>query len=170
MNGVQHKDQRVAVFVDVQNLYYSAKHLYNARLNFKKLLDKAVNKRRLVRAIAYVIKSDTNKDEQSFFDAIANIGFEVKSKELQIFSGGAKKGDWDVGIAIDAIELAPKVDVIVLASGDGDFIPLVQHLKMAMGCRVESISFGSSTSSKLKETVDSFTDLDKNVRQYLMKK
>ncbi len=168
MVGVQHKEQRVAVFVDIQNMYYSAKHLYNSKVNFKELLRTAVNHRKLVRAIAYVIKADI-KDETNFFDALEKIGFEIKSKELQIFYGGAKKGDWDVGIAIDAIELSPKVDTIVLASGDGDFVPLVEHLKMAMGCRVEAVAFGNSTSAKLKSAVDSFVDLDRNPKRFLMR-
>ena len=168
MEGVQHKEQRVAVFVDVQNMYYSAKHLYNSKVNFKELLKIALNRRKLVRASAYVIKADV-KDEHNFFDALEKIGFEIKSKDLQIFYGGAKKGDWDVGIAIDSIEIAPKVDTIILASGDGDFVPLVEHLKRAMGCRVEAVAFGNSTSAKLKSAVDSFVDLDKNPKKFLMK-
>ena len=79
---------------------------------------------------------------------------------MQIFYGGNKKADWDVGIAIDAIELAPKLDVVVLISGDGDYIPLVEHLKRALGCRVEVAAFGRSCSSKLKECADDFMDLD----------
>ncbi|MGC8929335.1 MAG: NYN domain-containing protein [Candidatus Woesearchaeota archaeon] len=167
MVGAQHKEQRVAVFVDVQNMYYSAKNLYKAKVNFRELLREAVRNRKLVRAIAYVIKADI-KEEDVFFETLGKIGFEVKMKELQVFYGGAKKGDWDVGIAIDAIELAPKIDVIVLVSGDGDFIPLVEHLKRALGCRVEIIAFGRSCSSKLAEAADSFTNLDENPGKFLL--
>ncbi|MGB9749003.1 MAG: NYN domain-containing protein [Candidatus Woesearchaeota archaeon] len=167
MVGAQHKEQRVAVFVDVQNMYYSAKNLYKAKINFRELLREAVRNRKLVRAIAYVIKADI-KEEDVFFETLGKIGFEVKMKELQVFYGGAKKGDWDVGIAIDAIELAPKIDVIVLVSGDGDFIPLVEHLKRALGCRVEIIAFGRSCSSKLAEAADSFTNLDENPEKFLL--
>ncbi|MGC9032447.1 MAG: NYN domain-containing protein [Candidatus Woesearchaeota archaeon] len=167
MVGAQHKEQRVAVFVDVQNMYYSAKNLYKAKINFRELLREAVRNRKLVRAIAYVIKADI-KEEDVFFETLGKIGFEVKMKELQVFYGGAKKGDWDVGIAIDAIELAPKIDVIVLVSGDGDFIPLVEHLKRALGCRVEIIAFGRSCSSKLAEAADSFTNLDENPGKFLL--
>ena len=164
----QHKQQRVGVFVDVQNLYYSARNLYGAKVNFREILREGVKGRRLIRAIAYVIKADV-KDEKNFFDALSNMGFEVRSKDLQTFFGGHKKGDWDIGIAMDTIELASKLDTIVLVSGDGDFIPLVQHLRRAMGCRVEVISFGKSSSSRLKEEADIFTDLDINAGKYLIK-
>jgi len=165
--AVQHKGQRVGVFVDVQNMYYSAKNMYSAKVNFKAILNEAVSSRTLIRAIAYVIKADV-KDEKNFFGVLENFGFEVKSKDLQIFFGGHKKGDWDIGIAMDAIELAPRLDTIVLVSGDGDFIPLVQHLRRAFGCRVEVIAFGKSASSKLKEEAELFVDLDKNKKRFLI--
>ncbi|MEK6904241.1 MAG: NYN domain-containing protein [Nanoarchaeota archaeon] len=163
------RDQRVGVFVDVQNLYYSARHLYKKKVNFTEVLKTAVSERKLIRAIAYVVRADI-EEEKSFFDALSNIGYEIKMKDLQIFYGGMKKGDWDVGIAIDAIELAPKLDTVVLISGDGDYLPLVQHLKMAMGCRVEVIAFGRSCSSKLKDEADNFTDLDDGAPKYLIKR
>ncbi len=163
----QHRAQRVGVLIDVQNLYYSAKHLYGSKVSFKEILREAVKGRSLIRAIAYVIKADV-KEESNFFEALEKIGFEVKAKDLQIFYGGAKKGDWDVGIAMDAIELAPKLDTIILVSGDGDFKPLVLHLKSALGCRVEIMAFGKSASSMLKETADLFVDLDNNPRRFLI--
>ena len=153
------KEQRIGVFVDVQNMYYSARALYNSRVNFKELLKEAVNGRKLVRAIAYGVRAG-EKDEENFHKALDGIGYEVKLKDLQIFYGGNKKADLDVGLAIDAIELAPKLDVVVLVSGDGDYIPLVEHLKRALGCRVEVMAFGRSCSGKLKECVDEFLDLD----------
>ena len=162
------KEQRVSVFVDVQNMYYSAKNLYSAKVNFAQVLRNAVMGRKLVRAIAYVIKADI-KEEKNFHDALEAIGYEVKSKDLQTFAGGAKKGDWDIGIAIDAIELANKLDTVVLVSGDGDFVPLVDHLKRAMGCRVEVLAFGPSSSGKLREVADEFIDMDKNQVKYLIK-
>ena len=163
------KAQRVGVFVDVQNLYYSAKNLYNAKINFRSLLQSAVGGRTLIRAICYTIKADM-EHESDFFEALEKIGFEVKSKDLQIFVGGAKKGDWDVGIAVDMIELAPKLDVEILISVDGDFVPLYHHLSRAVGCKVEVMSFGKSTSSKLKEVADTFTDLDVGASKYLIKR
>ncbi|MBS3097588.1 NYN domain-containing protein [Candidatus Woesearchaeota archaeon] len=163
----QYKGQRVGVFVDVQNLYYSARSLYNTKVNFNAVLKIAVGGRDLIRAIAYVIKAEAMK-ETTFFDALKAIGFEVKAKDLQVFYGGNKKGDWDIGIAMDTIELAPKLDTIILVSGDGDYVPLVQHLRRAFGCRVEVVAFGKSGSLKLKEEADSFLDLDIDARKYLM--
>jgi uncharacterized LabA/DUF88 family protein len=162
-----HINQRIGVFVDVQNMYYSARQLYAAKSNFKTILKEAIADRKLIRAIAYVIKADI-KDENTFYDALSEMGFEVKSKELQVFYGGAKKGDWDVGIAMDVMRLAPKLDTIVLVSGDGDFSDLLEHSK-SLGCRVEVIAFGKTTSHKLKEVADLFVDLDKDAK-YLLKK
>lgn len=162
-----YKEQRVGVFVDVQNLYYSAKFIYKAKANFRVILSEAVRGRRLIRAIAYVIKADV-KDEANFFDALKSFGYEVKAKDLQVFYGGAKKGDWDIGIAMDTIELASKLDAIVLISGDGDFVPLVMHLKHALGCFVEVMAFGKSCSQKLVEMGDNFIDMDTDPKKYLI--
>src|SRR3989344_4528286 len=162
------KEQRVGVFVDVQNMYYSARALYNAKVNFKEILKDAVNNRKLVRAIAYAVRAG-EKEEENFHKALDGIGFEVKLKDLQVFYGGNKKADWDVGIAIDAIELAPKLDVVILISGDGDYIPLVEHLKRALGCKVEVLAFGRSCSGKLKESTDEFVDLDQGKKFILNK-
>ena len=165
--GVNFKDQRIGIFVDVQNMYYSAKNLYNAKVNFAQILKAAVGDRKLIRAIAYVIKADV-KEEQNFFDALEKIGFEVRAKDLQIFAGGAKKGDWDIGLAMDTIELAPKLDTIVIVSGDGDYVPLIHHLRHALGCRIEAIAFGKSSAALLREECDSFIDLDLDKRRYLI--
>lgn len=167
MSGVKNPYQRVGVFVDVQNLYYSAKALYGHKVNFDEILKEAVDGRQLVRAIAYTIKADM-PEEQNFFDALGTIGFEVKSKELQTFVSGQKKGDWDVGVAVDVLKMAPKLDVIVLCSGDGDYADLLHHAK-AEGCRAEVISFGKSTSTKLLEEVDDFIDMDKKSDRFILK-
>jgi len=161
-----YKEQRVGVFVDVQNMYYSAKNLYNAKVNFQEILRTAVERRNLIRAFAYVIKADI-KEEKNFFEALNKIGYEVKAKDLQTFLGGAKKGDWDVGIAMDTIRLAPKLDTVVLVSGDGDFRDLVEYLKAA-GCRVEIMAFKKTASSKLIDAADEFIDLDRDKRRYLI--
>ena len=162
------KEQRVGIFVDVQNLYYSAKNLYNAKVNFAAVLREAVAGRKLVRAIAYVIKADI-KEEKSFFDALEKIGYEISSKDLQTFAGGAKKGDWDIGIAMDMIEQANKLDTLILVSGDGDFVDLLQHLRRAMGCRIEVMAIGPSSSAKLRAEADEFIDMDINKSRYLIK-
>jgi len=166
---INYSSQRVGIFVDTQNTYHSAKNLYGARLNFGKLLETAVADRQLIRAIAYVIRSKS-QDEETFFEALANQGFEVKSKDLQVFYGGMKKADWDVGIAIDAVKMADRLDTVVLVSGDGDYIPLVNYLKENKGCRVEIMAFKETTSSKLIEVADSFLDLSSQKRKFLIKK
>lgn len=163
---VTYREQRVGVFIDVQNMYYSAKNLYNAKVNFGNILETAVGDRKLIRAVAYVVKTKTG-EEKVFFEALEKLGLETREKELMVYDG-AKKADWDVGICIDAIALADRLDVIVLVSGDGDFIPLVQYLKMNKGCRVESMAFRETTSTKLVETVDQFVDLSQDKRNYLI--
>ena len=101
-------------------------------------------------------------------EALGKVGITTKTKDLQIFSGGAKKADWDVGMAVDAISLSPKLDAVVLVTGDGDFVPLVEYLKITQGCQVEVVSFGKSTSAKLIEAADDFMDLDENPRMYML--
>jgi len=162
----QFPEQRVGVFVDVQNMYYSARALYNKKVNFKKILEEAVRGRQLVRAIAYGITTE-EAHEGDFHQALSDQGFEVKTKPLQTFAGGQKKGDWDVGIAMDILQLEPKIDVAVLVSGDGDFIPLVEF-SQRKGLRMEGMGFRSSTSSALQEAVDSFTDMSENTRKFLI--
>ncbi len=166
---MKHKDQRVAVFVDAQNMYHSAKNLYGANLNFKEVLDTAVAGRQLVRAMVYGIASPGGEEEK-FLEALEKQGFELRIKDLQVFAGGAKKGDWDVGMAIDAVKLGDKIDVVVLVTGDGDFIPLVQYLQENKGCIVELISFQKSTSTRLIESVDDFIDLSADPNRFLMRK
>ena len=163
----KHSGQRVGVLIDVQNLYHSAKNIYSARVNFKEILKLAVSKRNLIRVFAYVVRTKTG-EERPFFEALTNLGIETRIKDLQEFYGGAKKADWDVGLVIDAVRMAPGVDAIVIVSGDGDFISLVEYLKN-QGKRVEVIAFGKSASGHLKEVADEFIDLDKEPAKYLLK-
>ncbi len=165
---IKHKDQRIGVFIDVSNMYHSAKNLYQAKVNFKKILEIATAERKLIRAIAYVIKSQTF-EEQGFFDALTKQGFELKIKNLQLFLGGEKKGNWDIGMAIDSIKLANRLDAVILITGDGDFCPLIDYLKENKGCQVEVIAFSETASSKLIEMADDFIDLSKNKNKILIK-
>ncbi len=167
MSIIKHKEQRVGVFIDTQNLYHSARNLYKARVNFSAVLKEVVSGRKLVRAIAYVITSEAG-DEKNFFEALNNMGIETKTKDLQVFAGGAKKADWDVGMAVDAITMAQKLDAIVLVTGDGDFVPLVEYLQRNSGIQVEVASFGKSTSQRLVEATDDFIDLSENPKKYLI--
>lgn len=168
MASIKHPAQHVGVFIDTQNLYHSAKHLYNAKVNFKNVLEESVGDRQLVRAIAYVISTESG-EEQGFFDALEKMGIETCVKDLQIFSGGAKKADWDVGLAVDAIKLAPRLDTVILATGDGDFTDLVEYLQINKGCQVEVVSFRRSSSAHLIEVADDFTDLDEEQEKFLIK-
>ncbi len=167
MSVIKHEGQRVGVFIDTQNLYHSAKNLYRANVNFGQIVKEAVGSRSLIRAIAYVITTEGG-EEKGFFEALEKVGIETKTKPLQIFGSGAKKADWDVGLAIDAVKMAPKLDAVIIVSGDGDFAPLVDYLKTNEGCQVEVVAFGKSTSSKLLEVADDFIDLDENPRKYLL--
>lgn len=166
MAVIKHKEQRVGVFIDTQNLYHSARNLYKARVNFGAVLKDAVAGRKLVRAVAYVITTEAG-DEKNFFEALTKLGIETKTKDLQVFHSGTKKGDWDVGLTVDAIKMAQRLDSVVIISGDGDFIPLVEYLQ-TMGVQVEVVSFGQSTSSNLRDTVDDFVDLSENPKKYLI--
>ena len=161
------KTHRVGVLVDVQNMYHSAKNLYHSRVNFRELLKLASADRDVVRALAYVVKSDTD-EERGFFDALEKAGYELKMKDLQVFAGGQKKADWDVGLAIDAVTLAKQLDVLVIVSGDGDFVPLVEYLKFS-GLIVEVLAFERSASARLVESTNNFIDLEEHKRKILLK-
>ena len=165
--SIRHKEQRVVVLIDVQNLYHSAKNLYQAKVNFREILKMAVGARKLIRAFGYVVRTKTG-EERAFFDALTKLGIETRVRDLQEFYDGQKKADWDVGIVIDAVKTAPTVDVIVLVSGDGDFVSLVEYLKN-QGKKVEIVAFGRSVSSQLVEVADEFIDL-KSDKKYLIKK
>ena len=168
MITAKHKGQRVAVLIDVQNLYHSAKNLYQARVNFRAILKAAVGQRNLIRVFAYVVRTKSGIEE-AFFEALIKLGIETRVRDLQEFYGGLKKADWDVGITIDAVRIAPSVDTICLASGDGDFLQLVDYLKN-QGKRVEVIAFGRSASAKLKEAADEFIDLEESPQKFLLEK
>lgn len=163
---IKHKNQRVAVLIDVQNMYYSARNLFDARVNFGEVVKEAVADRQLIRAIAYVVRTKTG-EEKPFFEALYKQGIETKEKDLQEFFGGAKKADWDVGMTVDAIRFAETVDVIIVVSGDGDFVPLVEYLKNK-GKQVEILAFGETTSAKSKEAADGFTDLSQDKKRFLI--
>ncbi len=164
---IKHKEQRVGILVDVSNMYHSAKNLYKAHVNFKGVLAETLAGRKLIRAIAYVINTET-QEELPFFEALSQQGFEVKMKNLQIFAGGMKKGDWDVGIAVDAVKLSEKLDVIILVTGDGDYFPVVEYLQNTRGCLVEVAGFRQTTSGELIGIADDFIDLSSK-EEFLIK-
>lgn len=173
-----YSNQRVGIFIDVQNLYHSAKNLYRGRVNYAELIKHLTGGRELIRAMAYVVKSEGIVDqphagvndkkhdgtplsaEGAFFEALENAGLELRLKDIQVWADGSKKADWDVGMAVDAIRMAEFLDVIILVTGDGDFIPLVDYLKWGRGRMVEVAGFRRSTSSKLQEAADKFINIE----------
>ena len=168
------ENQRVGIFIDVQNLYHSAKNLYRGRVNYGELMKHLIAGRQLIRAMAYVVKSEgiieplheTAKNanglsaEASFFEALENAGLELRLKDIQVWADGSKKADWDVGMAVDAIRMAEFLDVVILVTGDGDFIPLVDYLKWGRGRMVEVAAFRRSASGKLAEAADKFINIE----------
>lgn len=161
-----HPGQRIAVLADSQNLYHSAQSMYSRNIDYAALLEEAVSGRELTRAIAYVIRADA-PEEESFFDALVDIGFETRIKDIQTFPDGSKKADWDVGLSLDAVTLANHVDSIALCTGDGDFTRLCRHLQH-MGVRVEVYCFESSTSEELISAADEFTDMSGRSDRFLL--
>ncbi len=164
---IKYSDQRIGVFIDVPNLYHSAKHLFQAKVNFKKLVEFLIGNRRLIRAIAYDV--DTHQeDKEAFLNALQKAGIEVKSKPLQTYPGGMKKGDWDVGITVDAIKLSKKLDAVILCTGDGDYVPLIKYLRENSGCLVEIAGFRASSSSALINEADYFFDISQYEKKFLI--
>jgi uncharacterized LabA/DUF88 family protein len=164
--SAQHSDQRVGIFIDTQNMYYSARYLFGRKVSFSNIVEDAVAGRKLIRAIAYVV-STKGQEEKPFFEALQKAGIELREKELMEYFSGQKKADWDVGLAVDAIRMLDMLDVVVIVSGDGDFLPLVDYVK-GRGRIVEVMSFRETTSSKLVEAVDRFTNLSDDKKRYLI--
>ncbi len=156
-----HPDQRVGVFVDVQNLFYSARNLFEAKTHFGKLLEHVVRGRKLIRAIAYTVAKE-GADQAGFVEALERFGYEVRVKILRERPDGTAKGDWDMGIAIDSISTADKLDTVILISGDGDFVPLVEMLK-ARGCRVEVAAFEKSTAHELRNAAHRYLPIEEDL-------
>ena len=161
-----HPGQRVAVLVDAQNLYHTAQSIYSRNIDYTALLEEAVEDRELTRAIAYVIRADAD-EEESFFDALVDIGFETRIKDIRTFADGSKKADWDVGISLDAVTLANHVDTIALCTGDGDFTRLVRHLQHE-GVRVEIYCFEESMAESLADAADAFTNMSADTDRFLL--
>ena len=163
---IKRPDQRVGVFIDTQNMYYSGRHVHGRKVNFAAIVEDAVGGRKLIRAIAYVVRTKT-AEEKPFFDALEKAGIELREKELMEYFSGQKKADWDVGLPVDAIRMIDMLDVVVLVSGDGDFCPLVEYMK-SRGRIVEVMAFRETTSGKLVEATDLYTNLSDDQHRYLI--
>ncbi len=158
--------RRVAVFIDTQNLYYSARNLFGKKVDFGNVVLAGLGDRQLIRATAYVVSTESG-EESPFFEALQKTGIQTKSKPLMEYLSGIKKADWDVGITVDIMSTVDAVDVIVLASGDGDFVPLAQYVK-SHGRRFEVVSFRETTASTLLEWADSYVNLSEDKRKFLI--
>ncbi len=157
LDEIPEENIRVGVFIDVQNMFYAAKKLDGARLDYESILDLIIGKRRQIMAVAYIVESP-EIDQSGFISLLKKKGYQVRRKELKSFTDGSAKGDWDMGIAIDIIETARELDVVALVSGDGDFVSLV-HLVKRLGPVVELYAFSHNLSSELRETVDKFNEI-----------
>lgn len=190
-SNVNYSNQRVGIFIDVQNLYHSAKNLYHGRVNYGELIKYLTAGRQLIRSMAYVVKSEgvepghaegpkshrresADSDgplspEAAFFEALEKSGLELRVKDIQVYASGFKKADWDVGMAVDAIRMSSFLDVVVLVTGDGDFLPLVDYLKWGVGRLVEVAAFKRSASAKLQEAADKFINIEEIPRIIIKK-
>jgi uncharacterized LabA/DUF88 family protein len=160
-------NRRVGVFIDVQNMYYSARNIYGSKVNFGNIVKMTAEKQKLIRAVAYTISTKTG-DELPFFEALHKSGIEVNTKELLEYDSGHKKGDWDVGITIDIVRMLDTLDVVVIVSGDGDYVPLGEYVKNR-GRVFHVASFRESTSSKLIESADVYTNLSDDLGTFLIR-
>jgi uncharacterized LabA/DUF88 family protein len=155
------KKETIAIVVDSQNLYYSARMGYAAKVNYEKLLRLITGKRNLIKAYAYIVQPPEG-DVKPFATSLERIGYIVKTKDVRTRANGSAKANWDMGIALDILGIIDRVDTIVLASGDGDFVPLVDFIK-GTGKRVEIFAFPDNTAYDLKEKADRFEPLGENV-------
>ncbi|PIX62370.1 hypothetical protein CO057_04505 [Candidatus Uhrbacteria bacterium CG_4_9_14_0_2_um_filter_41_50] len=158
--------RRVGVFIDVQNMYYSARNLFNRKVNFPGIVEKTVGDQKLIRALAYTVSTQAG-DESAFFGALEKNGIDVIAKDLIEYDSGVKKGNWDVGIAIDVVRMVDMLDVIVMVSGDGDFAPLGDYVR-GRGRIFHVASFRESTSSELLDVADIYTNLSDDKTSFLI--
>ena len=145
---------RVGVFVDVQNMFYAAKDRFERRVDYIKLLDLIVGPRHLISAFAYIVQIPEIK-QSNFISLLEHNGYTVRSKDLRLRGDGSAKGDWDVGIAVDVVSMLGSLDVVILASGDGDFCPLAELIKQQQK-RIEVVAFEHNTSMDLQAMADQF--------------
>jgi uncharacterized LabA/DUF88 family protein len=155
------KKETIALFVDSQNLYYSARMGYAAKVNYEKLLRLITGQRKLIKAYAYIVQPPEG-DVKPFATSLERIGYIVKTKDVRTRANGSAKANWDMGMALDILGILDRVDTIVLASGDGDFVPLVDFIK-GKTKRVEIFAFPDNTAYDLKEKADRFEPLGENV-------
>ena len=151
--------QKVSIFVDVQNIYYTTKQQFNSNFDYNKFWKLVTNQRVVIGAFAYTTDRG-NKKQMQFQNILRAIGFEVKLKPFISRSDGSSKGDWDVGITVDIMEYAGKSDVIVLASGDGDFDILIKRIRMLHNNVTEIYGVSNLTANSLKNATSNFFPIE----------
>lgn len=154
--------QTVSILVDVQNVYYTTRQTFNRHFDYNKFWSKATENRKLINASAYAIDRGDEKQRQ-FQNILRAIGFDVKLKPYIQRADGSAKGDWDVGIALDAMEYAQTSDIIVLVSGDGDFDLLADRLKTNHGCKVEVYGVEKLTATSLVNSASVFIPIESDL-------
>jgi uncharacterized LabA/DUF88 family protein len=154
--------EKVSIFVDVQNIYYTTRQQYGRHFDYNAFWAEAARGREVVKANAYAIAGKDEKLRQ-FHNILRGIGFEVKLKPFIQRSDGTAKGDWDVGITLDVIEYADKSDIIVLASGDGDFDLLAQKIRTRWGCGFEVYGVPKLTAVSLINSASRFVPIDEKL-------
>ena len=162
MNSAASKVKKIALFVDVQNIYYTTRQAYGRQFNYRKLWEKISADGEIVSATAYAIHRNDDK-QLKFQDALRHIGFTIKLKPYIQRSDGSAKGDWDVGIAIDMLDKAPDVDAVVLLSGDGDFDLLLEKIRTDTGASVEVYGVQELTANSLIKAADKFHPIGENL-------
>ncbi len=151
--------KKIAIFVDVQNIYYTTRDAYQRQFNYRKFWERVSEQGEIVTAIAYA--TDRNIDSQiKFQDALRHIGFNVKLKPYITRRDGSAKADWDVGITIDVLDISKAVDTVILLSGDGDFDLLLEKIKREYGVRTEVYGVPELTANTVKNTADHFRRID----------
>lgn len=154
--------ERVAIFVDVQNIYYTVKQNYNCHFNYNAFWADVTSKRELIKAIAYAIDKG-DKQQIQFQQILKRIGFEVKLKPFIQRSDGSSKGDWDIGITLDMLDYAKDVDVVVLASGDGDFALVIDKIRNEYNVLVEVYGVPKLTAPALIRSATRFIPIENNL-------
>lgn len=153
--------EKIAIFVDVQNIYYTTRQIYQRHFNYNSFWMAATANREVVAAFAYAIDKGDSK-QQGFQQILRNIGFEVKLKPYIQRSDGSAKGDWDVGITLDVVEFAPQVDVVILLSGDGDFDLLLEKIRRIYGVSTQVYGVPALTAPSLVNASDQFIPIDQH--------
>jgi uncharacterized LabA/DUF88 family protein len=153
--------KRVGVFLDFSNISAGALQVRQARINYYQLLLEATSGRQLISATAYCVRGE-EEDITGFYEQLKIFGYRIRSKVAKVYPNGQRKGNWDVGMAVDAIIMAPKLDVVVIVSGDGDFVDLIEPLH-SHGCSVEVFAFRQNTSNDLRDASDRYVDLDNDI-------